>query len=169
MTYEETSIKIFIINSMAKSYCLIYPYLIDEPRNASSLFIFGTLHLPGHVQCCFRKYTSMLASGPRKNGMNVNFYKYSLLDSTMYSYPQYMTSGYASNWNQVPSADRRISQLTTIFLVLSLQELLNVLNQMLMETGDAEVMVNVQNSQARPNGVLIYLVSILSQKTLLQK
>ncbi|CAI4241506.1 AMM_1a_G0001000.mRNA.1.CDS.1 [Saccharomyces cerevisiae] len=35
---------------------------------------------------------------------------------------------------------------------------------MLMETGDAEVMVNVQNSQARPNGVLIYLVSVLSQK-----
>ncbi|CAI5229924.1 ASB_HP2_G0000960.mRNA.1.CDS.1 [Saccharomyces cerevisiae] len=34
-----------------------------------------------------------------KNGMNVNFYKYSLLDSTTYSYPQYMTSGYASNWN----------------------------------------------------------------------
>ncbi|CAI4234392.1 hypothetical protein CENPK1137D_5366 [Saccharomyces cerevisiae CEN.PK113-7D] len=66
MTYEETSIKIFIINSMAKSYCLIYPYLIDEPRNALSLFIFGTLHLPGHVQCCFRKYTSMPASGPEE-------------------------------------------------------------------------------------------------------
>ncbi|CAI4244301.1 AEL_collapsed_G0000900.mRNA.1.CDS.1 [Saccharomyces cerevisiae] len=46
----------------------------------------------GSTQAC-------LPVGPRKNGMNVNFYKYSLLDSTTYSYPQYMTSGYASNWN----------------------------------------------------------------------
>ena len=39
-----------------------------------------------------------------------------------------------------------------------------MLNQMLMETGDAEVIVNVQNSQERPIGVLIYLVSYYPKK-----
>ncbi|CAI4521983.1 CPA_1a_G0025610.mRNA.1.CDS.1 [Saccharomyces cerevisiae] len=43
----------------------------------------------GSTQAC-------LPAGQRKNGMNVNFYKYALMDSTTYSYPQYMASGYAS-------------------------------------------------------------------------
>ncbi|CAI4237025.1 ADI_G0000210.mRNA.1.CDS.1 [Saccharomyces cerevisiae] len=46
----------------------------------------------GSTQAC-------LPVGPRKKWDECQLYKYSLLDSTTYSYPQYMTSGYASNWN----------------------------------------------------------------------
>ncbi|CAI1797562.1 hypothetical protein SEUBUCD646_0A00950 [Saccharomyces eubayanus] len=40
--------------------------------------------------------TACLPAGVRKNGMDVNFYKYTLKDSTTYSYPGYMAYGYAS-------------------------------------------------------------------------
>ena len=37
-----------------------------------------------------------LPAGERKNGMNINFYQYSLRDSSTYSYPGYMAYGYAA-------------------------------------------------------------------------
>ncbi|EGA58433.1 Flo9p [Saccharomyces cerevisiae FostersB] len=42
----------------------------------------------GSTQAC-------LPVGPRKNGMNINFYEYSLDDSTTYSDPQYMAYKYS--------------------------------------------------------------------------
>ena len=76
-----------------------------------------------------------------------------------------MASGYALKL-KLGSVSGQTDISINYDLVLPLHELSNVPNQMLMETGGAEVMENTPIPRQVPTGVQIYLVSMLPQQTL---